>query len=540
MEQEKPIEANNTQQDDSKPKNRRWKYVVLLLIAIILALLLCVCCNTSKKYKIKIHNGDEIIEVDSNFKLSDLVVDGGKASFLVSSDGYIVAPDEKLDPNKEYSVHVIPDGKESVKVTYKNGDNQLIIEYQKGAGLLFPKPPTKADHVFMGWKNEDTGVYPKYMDPVNKDMVLVAQFQKSTVEDNKCILNCDNNNDGQCDYNCDMDGDGKPDMNVDNDGDGKCDLNCDTNNDGTPDKNIDNDGDGKCDELCEEDDMRTVYVNNTERWSCSDFDHKVAIWEVYRKDVTSVTIDGKDAHLLDTFDIVVIDVSEYLGTELTVEVIIKYIEVDGTGQKYYKIWNTKLEFEGNCDDTPQSTETPEEKYTCPSGYTLSETKCTKEVTDTKDAKINGYTCDSGYTLNDAKKCTKEVPPTCPSGFTDTPTGCSKTTSTPAKYRCEGFAAPLEYRDGKCYELDGTLSSKQPEAYCEDNSTPVNGQCLTTTTAEKGCYDGSTQKNTPVALICEKIVDSKPKYTCADYGSDYKLNGYKCIKTYTETIDATKE
>jgi len=74
-----------------------------------------------EKYKIIIHNGDDIIEVDDNFKLSDLIVEGGIVSFLVDSDGHIVDPSEKLDSSKEYSVHIIPDGKEKVKVTYING-----------------------------------------------------------------------------------------------------------------------------------------------------------------------------------------------------------------------------------------------------------------------------------------------------------------------------------------------------------------------------------------------------------------------------------
>ena len=140
---------NNVKEEKKKEKkkNNWWKPVALIVLIIIIILLLLTKCSKgknddNKKYKIKIHNGDEIIEVDKDFKLSDLEVDGGIVGFLVDSDGHVVDPSKELDPEKEYSVHIIPEGKEKVKVTYVNGDYSFTVEYQKGSGLLFPADPT--------------------------------------------------------------------------------------------------------------------------------------------------------------------------------------------------------------------------------------------------------------------------------------------------------------------------------------------------------------------------------------------------------------
>ena len=236
---EEKVELDKKAKTDSEKKNNWWKYVIILIIIIIILLLLR-SCGKGEKYKIKIHNGDDIIEVYDNFKLSDLDVEGGIASFLVDSDGYIVDPNSKLDHDKEYSIHVIPDGKEKVNVTYKNGSKSFTVKYQKGEGLLFPKTPTKEGYVFLGWQDEETKGYPAHMSPVNNDMTLAAQFGESVIEGGKCTLNCDTNGDGVCDLNCDKDGDGI------------CDLNCDVNNDGVCDYKCDTDSDGICDLNCEE------------------------------------------------------------------------------------------------------------------------------------------------------------------------------------------------------------------------------------------------------------------------------------------------
>lgn len=72
-------------------KNKWWLILVGIVVIIAIIFLLLHYCSNGKKYKIILH-GDETIEVDSNFKLSDLEVKGGSISFLVDSDGHIVLP----------------------------------------------------------------------------------------------------------------------------------------------------------------------------------------------------------------------------------------------------------------------------------------------------------------------------------------------------------------------------------------------------------------------------------------------------------------
>ena len=154
MEKEKELKQSEGGKN-SKKKSKWWLFLIGIVVIALIVLLVLHSCGVGKKYKITLHYGDEIIEVDKNFKLSDLDVEGGTISFLVDSDGHIVLPGEKLDPNKEYSAHIIPNGKETVKVTYKIDSKKNTITYQKGAGLLFPKTPTKKGYVFITWKFED-------------------------------------------------------------------------------------------------------------------------------------------------------------------------------------------------------------------------------------------------------------------------------------------------------------------------------------------------------------------------------------------------
>ena len=85
MEENKELEETKNSDNEKKVRDIR-RYIIGIIILIIIILLLCVKCGCErKKYKIKIHNGDEIIEVDGDFKLSDLDVEGGIVSFLVYS-----------------------------------------------------------------------------------------------------------------------------------------------------------------------------------------------------------------------------------------------------------------------------------------------------------------------------------------------------------------------------------------------------------------------------------------------------------------------
>ena len=371
-------EKESKEKKDSKKNNKLW-FIIIGIIVIILIILLCLhSCGNSKKYKIKLHYGDETIEVDKNFKLSDLEVEGGTISFLVDSDGNIIFPGEKLDPNKEYSAHIIPNGKETVKVTYKIDSKKNTVTYQKGAGLLFPKTPTKKGYVFITWKFEDKEDYPTYMMPVNEDMTLIAIFEKSKMEEGKCTLNCDTNKDGMCDLNCDANGDKKPDFNIDTDGDGKRDLNINTGRGGKPYRNVDTNGDGKCDyncdtnndgvcdENCNEDALIPDINKGKMTFGCDDYSYAYAWFGKfgqYEHKFVSLVFDGKnipesefkkptesDPSFLQALPIKVYNYGkDYIGSGKTVDIDMHVIIIDYTGQKYYQVDNRKFIFEGNCD-----------------------------------------------------------------------------------------------------------------------------------------------------------------------------------------------
>ena len=338
-------------------KKKKYRIYAAVVIIIIIILLLLHSCGAGKKYKIKLHYGDEVIEVDQNFKLGDLDVDGGKITFLVDSDGHVVDPNSKLDSKKEYSAHIIPDGKEKVKVTYKTDNSSLTIEYQKGAGLLFPNDPVKEGYIFIGWKDESINDYPIYMMPVDHDMVLVAVFEKSEEKDGKCTLNCDINKDRKCDINCDTNGDNKPDTNIDTNGDGKPDLNVDLDHDGKCDLNCDTNKDGKCDLNCDSHDTKMEYVYSEDEVH---FGCKSTGFDLFLKKSTELVeaiIDGKvvepdewnmNANSEQKYAGWTTSISEYFQSGKTIPFVATLISVDQTGQKYYKIANIKLIFPGDC------------------------------------------------------------------------------------------------------------------------------------------------------------------------------------------------
>ena len=378
---------NNT--NNNLQKRNRLCIVIGIVIIIIIILLLLHSCGNGKKYKIKLHYGNELVEVDKDFDLSKLDVDGGEVTFLVDSNGHIVDPNGKLDPDKEYSAHVVPNGKQKVKVTYKTDNSSLVVEYQKGAGLLFPEDPIKKGHVFIGWKDESIDDYPIYMMPVEHDMVLVAVFEKSVAEGGKCSLNCDTNNDGKCDVNCDKNGDGKPDTNIDTDGDGKpdlnvdkdndnkCDVNCDINKDGKPDTNIDSDGDGspdtnididgdgkpdtnidtngdgKCDKDCKEYIFNDTFQDEL-YFDCEEIEmgNVIVYFSLNKEDeFLSSKFNGKEAKPdgFDSWGWPYWNLDKYIEAGKNIEVIISFIKTDMTGQKYFITHHVTLVFEKNCD-----------------------------------------------------------------------------------------------------------------------------------------------------------------------------------------------
>ena len=89
---------NQEEVKEEKKKSNWWKYalIVVAIIIIVVIFLLLKGCGNGNKYKIKIHYGDEVIEVDKDFKLSDLEVEGGSVSFLVDPNGNVVNSDENF------------------------------------------------------------------------------------------------------------------------------------------------------------------------------------------------------------------------------------------------------------------------------------------------------------------------------------------------------------------------------------------------------------------------------------------------------------
>ena len=640
-------ESNGKRKDNgfNKKSSKWWVYllIALALVIIVLLLLLLRGCG-SDKYKIKIHNRDDIIEVDSNFKLSDLEVDGGVASFLVDSDGNVLDPSDKLDSSKEYSTHLIPEGKETVKVTYINGSKIFSIKYQKGAGLLFPKVLKKKGFIFLGWQDQDTLDYPAHMSPVLKDMTLVAQYVKPDIKGGICKLNCDTNKDDICDKNCDTDNDGKPDTNIDTNDDGVCDLNCDTDHDNKCDYNCDTNNDGTCDENCDEK-IGVVTQNQDVNYTC-DMYHGLGV-EGTEDTFVSATLDGKNIEPTKFIygKYAYFDFTSYKGTGSKHTLKYTNILTDQTGQKYYLIFEINLKFAGNCDTKDDevvnveyttkntvkcneyssgfSTNTSnivekglkinenseiklleakldgdsdkvkvnctldKDKFGWGFKYTtyddvkeLVETRRGKTTTDvcifevitdgkkyvvtynqtntydncsndtnnnntnnnTNNNSSSTYTCPNGYTLSGTKCVGLEKAP-CPSGYTDQGNGCSKDIVSDVLYGCDSPAAGSYAENGRCYDANGyEIPGLLPNPYCTNGATlnATGDKCIFNDYIRKTCPSGTSAEYTDNGLMCEKTIDATVKYSCSSYGSDYKLNGNNCIKTSTETINATKK
>ncbi len=171
----------------------------------------------------------------------------------------------------------------------------------------------------------------------------------------------------------------------------------------------------------------------------------------------------------------------------------------------------------SCKDVQESyTDTCyRDKYTCPSGYTLSGTNCTKTTTT--------YTCPSGYTLS-GTSC-KKTTYSCPSGYTLSGTSCKKTTySCPSGYTLSGTTCSKKTTTYSCpsgYTLSGT-SCKKTTYSCPSGYTLSGTSCKKTTYS---CPSGYTLSGT-------KCTKKTTTYSCA---SGYTLSGTKCsrqVKTYT--------
>lgn len=137
-------------------------------------------------------------------------------------------------------------------------------------------------------------------------------------------------------------------------------------------------------------------------------------------------------------------------------------------------------------------------YTCPSGYTLSGTKCTKTTTSTINATINTkpatYTCPDGYTLK-GKLCyvytsadiDYDYTYTCPSGYIKSGSGSSTQCYQYIKGTTNYYCANAGYSliNTKCYGTEKTFTGYTcPSGYILDGSTCFKKNTTTVAATKK--------------------------------------------------------
>ena len=225
------------------------------------------------------------------------------------------------------------------------------------------------------------------------------------------------------------------------------------------------------------------------------------------------------------------EITEKTGTLVDVIDAKKDVKTTYTCPSGYTLNGTKCSKKST--DTKKATASTKTTYSCPSGYTLNGTKCSKTTTDTKNATANKkttYSCPSGYTLN-GTKCSKTTTDTknatankkttysCPSGYTLNGTKCSKTTTD-----TKNATANTTYGDW-VYQGKYTFNSIQ---YTSDTrkvvrvSSSINTDCTTNCTTNTWTY----------------LVYNRSKKTTYSCPSGYTLNGTKCSKKTTDTKNAT--
>ena len=172
-------------------------------------------------------------------------------------------------------------------------------------------------------------------------------------------------------------------------------------------------------------------------------------------------------------------------------------------------------------------------YSCPSGYTLNGTKCSKKTTNTKNATASTkttYSCPSGYTLNGTKcnkvttssinaTANKKTTYSCSSGYTLNGTKCSKKTTD-----TKNATANTTYGDW--------VSQGKQTFNTVQYSTDTRRVVLVASYIKTDCTSNCTT-NKWVYLIMNR--SKKTTYSCP---SGYTLNGTKCKKTTTDTKNAT--
>ena len=215
-------------------------------------------------------------------------------------------------------------------------------------------------------------------------------------------------------------------------------------------------------------------------------------------------------------------------------------------------------------NTKNATASTKTTYSCPSGYTLNGTKCSKKTTATKNATANKkttYSCPSGYTLNGTKcnkvttssinaTANKKTTYSCSSGYTLNGTKCKKTTTD-----TKNATANTTYGDwvsqGKQtfntvqYSTDTrrvVLVASYIKTDCTSNCTTnkwvyliMNRSKKTTYSCPSGYGLGGTKCYKGSMTTKNATANTKTTYSCP---SGYTLNGTKCKKTTTATKNAT--
>ena len=203
-------------------------------------------------------------------------------------------------------------------------------------------------------------------------------------------------------------------------------------------------------------------------------------------------------------------------------------------------------------------------YSCPSGYTLNGTKCSKKTTDTKNATASTkttYSCPSGYTLNGtkcSKKTTSSINATankkttysCPSGYTLNGTKCNKVTTSSINATANKTTT---YSCSSGYTLNGTKCSKKTTDTKNATANTTYGDWVSQgkQTFNTVQYSTDTRRVVLVASYIKTdctsncttnkwvyLIMNRSKKTTYSCPSGYTLNGTKCKKTTTATKNAT--
>ena len=203
-------------------------------------------------------------------------------------------------------------------------------------------------------------------------------------------------------------------------------------------------------------------------------------------------------------------------------------------------------------------------YSCPSGYTLNGTKCSKKTTNTKNATASTkttYSCPSGYTLN-GTKCSKKTTATknatankkttysCPSGYTLNGTKCNKVTTSSINATAN---KKTTYSCSSGYTLNGTKCSKKTTDTKNATANTTYGDWVSQgkQTFNTVQYSTDTRRVVLVASYIKTdctsncttnkwvyLIMNRSKKTTYSCPSGYTLNGTKCKKTTTATKNAT--